>query len=109
MGDVMLVLSPTRYNPRSVDLALSLAQTSKRPLLAVFVIDTRVADAISERIVNVGFLGDKVSSQLQTAILKEYEDRGRRDSEDVENRAGKMGIECEILIRRGTSWKNAFG
>jgi nucleotide-binding universal stress UspA family protein len=101
MGDVMLVLSPTRHNPRSVDLAMSLAQTSQRPLLAVFVIDTRVTDAISERIVDVGFLGDKVSSQLEAAILEEYEDRGRRDLEDVRGRAEKMGIECEILIRRG--------
>ena len=101
MGYLMLVLSPTRSNPKSVDLAISLVQSTKRPLLAVFVVDTRVTDAISGRIVDVGFLGDKVSSQLQEAILKDYEERGRRELEEVKRRAQELGIECELLIRKG--------
>ena len=101
MACLMLVLSPTRRNPKSVDLAISLVENTRRPLLAVFIIDTKVADAISGRIVDIGFLGDKVSTQLKNAILREYEERGRRELEEVRERAQASGLECELLIRRG--------
>ena len=101
MGYLMLVLSPTRHTPKSIDLALSLVQTSKRPLLAVFVMDTKVADAISGHIVDIGFLGAKVSDQIEATILKEYEARGRRELDEVRERAGEMGIECEAVVRKG--------
>ena len=101
MGCLMLVLSPTRHIPRSIDLALSMVQDTKRPLLAVFVIDTKVADAISSRIVDIGFLGDKVSDQLEAAILKEYEGRGRRELAEVKDRAQELGVECETMMSRG--------
>jgi nucleotide-binding universal stress UspA family protein len=101
MACLMLVLSPTRHNPKSVDLAISLVESTKRPLLAVFIIDTKVADAISGRIVDIGFLGDKVSTQLEDAILREYEERGKRELEEVKQKALALGLECELLIRRG--------
>jgi nucleotide-binding universal stress UspA family protein len=97
----MLVLSPTRHTPKSIDLALSLVQTSKRPLLAVFVMDIKVADAILSHIVDIGFLGDKVSDQLAATIHSEYEARGRRELEEVKERALELGIECETLVRKG--------
>jgi nucleotide-binding universal stress UspA family protein len=101
MGYLMLVLSPTRHNPRSVDLALSLVKNSTKSLLAVFVIDNKVTDAISGRIVDIGFLGDRVSTKLENAILKDYEARGKAELEDVKVRAGEAGVKCELLIRRG--------
>jgi nucleotide-binding universal stress UspA family protein len=97
----MLVLSPTRHNPKSVDLAISLVQNSTKALLAVFVIDTKVTDAISGRIVDIGFLGDRVSTKLENAIFKDYEARGKKELEDVKVRAEKLGIKCELLIRKG--------
>lgn len=101
MGHLMLVLSPSRHSPKSIDLALSLVQTSKRPLLAVFVMDTKVPDAISSHIADIGFLGDKVSDQLEATIHKEYEARGRRELAEVKERAEALGIECETLVRKG--------
>jgi nucleotide-binding universal stress UspA family protein len=101
MACVMLVLSPTRRNPKSVDLAISLVENTKRLLLAVFIIDTKVADAISGRIVDIGFLGDKVSRQLEDAILREYEERGRRELAEVKDRAQALGLKCQLVIRRG--------
>jgi nucleotide-binding universal stress UspA family protein len=101
MGYLMLVLSPTRRNPRAVDLALSLVRKGTKSLLAVFVIDNKVTDAISGRIVDIGFLGDRVSTQLENAILKDYEARGKAELEEVKARAEKFGVKCELLIRRG--------
>ena len=101
MGKVMLILSPTRHNPKSVDLAFSLVRKSGRSLLAVFIVDTKVSEAISGRIVDIGFLGDKVSTQLKNAILRDYETRGRRELQDVQKRAGELGIDCEIMVRKG--------
>ncbi len=101
MGCLMLVLSPSRHSPKSIDLALSLVQTSRRPLLAVFVMDMKVPNAISSHIVDIGFLGDKVSDQLKATIHKEYEARGRRELAEVKERAEGLGIECEVLVRKG--------
>jgi nucleotide-binding universal stress UspA family protein len=101
MGHLMLVLSPSRHNPKSVDLALSMARKGKRSLLAVFIVDDKVAHAIAGRIVDIGFLGDQVSSELEASILRDYEDRGRRELQDVKERADSEGIDCELLIRRG--------
>jgi nucleotide-binding universal stress UspA family protein len=97
----MLVLSPSRHSPRSIDLALSMVQTSKRPLLAVFVMDMKVPDAIADHIVDIGFLGDKVSDQLESTIHREYESRGRRELEEVKERARGLGIVCETMVRKG--------
>ena len=101
MGKVMLILSPTRHNPRSVDLAFSLVQKTKRSLTAVFIVDTKVSDAISGRIVDIGFLGDRVSTQLKNAILRDYEKRGKRELQEVEERARELGIECDTVVGRG--------
>ena len=101
MGKVMLILSPTRHNPKSVDLAFSIVQKTKRSLTAVFIVDTKVSDAISGRIVDIGFLGDRVSTQLKNAILRDYETRGKRELQEVSERARELGIECETVVGRG--------
>jgi nucleotide-binding universal stress UspA family protein len=101
MGYLMLVLSPTRDNPKSVDLALSLARKSNRPLLAVFIADLRLTEDISGKIVDIGFLGDSVSTHIEQAVLKDYEARGMKELKDVKMKAGKMGIQCETMVRRG--------
>jgi nucleotide-binding universal stress UspA family protein len=101
MGKVMLILSPTRHNPKSVDLALSLVKKGKRSLLAVFIVDTKVSEAISGRIIDIGFLGDKVSTQLKNAILRDYETRGRRELQEVKERAERLGIACEVVVGKG--------
>lgn len=101
MGTVMLILSPTRHNPKSVDLALSLVKKTGRSLLAVFIVDTKVSEAISGRIVDIGFLGDRVSTQLKNAILSDYETRGRRELQDVKQRTERLGIDCETLVGKG--------
>ena len=101
MGYLMLVLSPTRDNPKSVDLALSLVKKTQRPLLAVFIADLRLTDGISGKVVDIGFLGDSVSTHIEEAVLKDYEARGRRELEEVKDKAGALGVQCEIMIRRG--------
>ena len=101
MGYLMLVLSPTRDNPKSVDLALSLVKKTRRPLLAVFIADLRLTEQISGKVVDIGFLGDSVSTHIEEAVLKDYEARGRRELEEVKAKAGALGIKCEIMIRRG--------
>ena len=101
MGYLMLVLSPTRDNPRSVDLALSLVRKTDRPLLAVFIADLRLTDGISGRVVDIGFLGDSVSTHIEEAVLKDYEARGRKELEEVKAKANDLGVRCEIVIRRG--------
>lgn len=101
MGYLMLVLSPTRDNPKSVDLALSLVKKTRRPLLAVFIADLRLTEGISGRIVDIGFLGDSVSTHIEEAVLKDYEARGRKELEEVKSKAEALGIQCENMIRRG--------
>jgi nucleotide-binding universal stress UspA family protein len=101
MGYLMLVLSPTRDNPKSVDLALSLVKKTRRPLLAVFIADLRLTEGISGRVVDIGFLGDSVSTHLEEAVLKDYEARGRKELAEVAAKAAKLGVECETVVRRG--------
>ena len=100
MGYLMLVLSPTRDNPKSVDLALSLVKKTRRPLLAVFIADLRLTEGISGRVVDIGFLGDSVSTHIEEAVLKDYEARGRRELQDVQAKADDLGIHRSTLIRK---------
>jgi nucleotide-binding universal stress UspA family protein len=101
VGYLMLVLSPTRDNPKSVDLALSLVKKTGRPLLAVFIADLRLTEGISGRVVDIGFLGDSVSTHLEEAVLKDYEARGRKELEAVKSKARALGVKCETVVRRG--------
>ena len=101
MGYLMLVLSPTRDNPKSVDLALTLVKKTGRPLLAVFIADERLTEGISGRVVDIGFLGDSVSTHIEEAVLKDYEARGRKELEKVKAKADSLGVRCETVLRRG--------
>jgi nucleotide-binding universal stress UspA family protein len=101
MGTVVLVLSPTRHHKGMVDFALAKAQQDKLHLVALFVIDTRVTDTLSTRISDTAFLGDKVSEDFEETIIKQYEEVGRRELEEVKQRAEALGIACRTVSRKG--------
>lgn len=97
----MLVLSPTRYHAKLVDFALTMARKDNRRLVALYVVDTRVTETLSDRMSDTAFLGDKVSEDFEETILRQYEETGRRELEEVRQQAEALGVACETLSRKG--------
>lgn len=101
MGTVLLVLSPTRSHRRLLEFALSMAERERQPLLALYVIDTRITDTLSTRIADTGFLGDRVSEEVEETVLKQYEERGEQELSEVTALAAARGITCKTTMRKG--------
>ncbi|MEA2062776.1 MAG: universal stress protein [Gemmatimonadota bacterium] len=98
---VLLVLSTTRDNPRTVDYAVEQASASGAKLVCLFVVDRDIPKAIFDRLTEMNFLGERPGRELSEAILNEYRERGKHRLELVSGKATAGKVDCELLIRGG--------
>jgi nucleotide-binding universal stress UspA family protein len=98
---IVLALSTTRQSPKTIDFALKEAQKEESRLLLLFIVDPDLPHLILDKMMDVGFMGDKPSTQVYDSILKEYRERGERIISDISQRADSVGIECEADMVEG--------
>src|SRR3990172_6124633 len=83
MKNILLVLTTTCQVDRAVELAIDKAKNEKANLTALFIIDSSVSENIVSKMSDFGFLGDRPSSDLTHAILKEYRDQGNKKLDEI--------------------------
>ncbi len=105
---VLLILSTTRTSPGAVDYAIDLAKREGRELIVLFIIETDVVNEVFETFSDIGFIGDKPSSRLTEAMMREFRQRGYAELKEVEKRARKKGIKTHSIIEEGDFIKKAL-
>jgi len=101
MKTILLALSTTRQSPKTIDYALKQAQKEKARLFILFIVDPDLPHLVLDKMMDVGFMGDKPSLELYHSILKEYKERGKKITEDISRAAESMGIEWSTIMVEG--------
>jgi len=98
---VLLALSTTRQSPKTINHALEKAQEEKAHLVILFIVDPDLPHLILDKMMDVGFMGDKPSLELYHSILKEYKERGKKIAEEISQEADRLGIEWSKIMVEG--------
>jgi nucleotide-binding universal stress UspA family protein len=101
MKQILLALSTTRQSPKTIDYALKQAQKEKADLAILFIVDPDLPHLILDKMMDVGFMGDKPSMELYRSILEEYRERGKKIIEEISQKADNLGVKCSITMVEG--------
>lgn len=101
MKNILLVLTTTCQVDKAVELAIEKAKNQKANLTALFIIDSSMSEGVVSRLSDFGFLGDKPSSELTHAIIKEYRDQGNKKLDEIKWLADCLGIPCQTFVEEG--------
>lgn len=101
MKKYLLALSTTEYSKEAIDYAIDLARNKEAELKAMFILDSSVPGTVFENLTDIGFIGDKPSTELKEAISKEYEERAKEVLREIKEQAKKSGVPCETLLEEG--------
>jgi nucleotide-binding universal stress UspA family protein len=101
MKSILLVLSTTRTPDRAIDFAVARAKESRAKLVALYVVEKELANAVFDRFSDVGFMGDKPSMNLTEAVMKEYRQRAYEELGRVQIKAMEGAVAYEPITREG--------
>ncbi|WKZ31744.1 MAG: universal stress protein [Thermodesulfobacteriota bacterium] len=101
MKKVLLVLPSYISSDEALDLAVRRAREDKAALVALYLIAAGAADDVFDAFSDIGFIGDRPSSQVSEAMMKEYRQRGYEELGKVQIRAMEEGVAFEPLMEAG--------
>ncbi|MCP3676645.1 MAG: universal stress protein [Deltaproteobacteria bacterium] len=101
MNSILLVLSTTRTPASAIDFAVERAKEERARLVALYVVERELANAVFDRFSDVGFMGDKPSMNLTEAVMKEYRQRAYEELGRVQVKAMEAAVAYEPITREG--------
>ena len=101
MKNILLVLSTTMTPERAIDFAVESAKEHGARLIALYVVEKELADAVFDRFSDIGFRGDKPSMHLTEAVMKEYRQRAYEELGLVQVKAMESAVDYEPVTRQG--------
>ncbi|MBI2082726.1 MAG: universal stress protein [Deltaproteobacteria bacterium] len=101
MLTVLLVVSTTRESPKTVEYALKRVKELNARLVTLCVIDTKLPQAIQEKLADSGFVGDKPGEGFFKDVMEEYRQRGERKLQEICQAAEKLSIPTKGILREG--------
>ncbi len=101
MKNILLVLSTTRTPERAIDFAVQAAKEQGARLVALYVVEKELANAVFDRFSDIGFIGDKPSTHLTEAVMKEYRQRAYEELGLVQIKAMEAAVAYEPVTREG--------
>ncbi len=97
----LLSLVARYYNEELVKYALDFAKQKEAKLSVLFVLDSEVTSSIMEKLVDMGFIGERPSTELGDAVVKEYEAQALEQIEQIQKLADKEGLTISTVIKKG--------
>ena len=101
MKSILLVLSTTRTPDIAIDFAVARAKEEGAKLVALYVVESALANEVFDRFSDVGFMGDKPSMHLTEAVMKEYRQRAYEELGRVQILAMESAVDYEPITREG--------
>jgi nucleotide-binding universal stress UspA family protein len=100
-GTCLVVLTALRFGTGYGTAALRSAMERKQDVVLCLVVDRDISSAVSDQLVDVGFLGERVMDRLRDSMVSEYRLRGRENLEALAAEAESLGLRVESLVREG--------
>lgn len=101
MKNVLLVTSPIADGPNATAYAVRRAKELGGSLLALAVLDPEMTARITATLANVGFVGEKVSESVGSALAREQRAQAETLLKQICERAAQEGVPCRALIEEG--------
>ena len=101
MNKVLLILSTSRTSDKAVDFAVNKARALGTGLIALYIIDSELTNEVFDKFTDIGFIGDKPSTELTEAIMKEYRQRGYEEIGRVQIKAMEQGVDFDAVTAQG--------
>lgn len=101
MKNVILVLSTSGTPEEVVDYAIERAKKDNAGIVALYVLDTDLSSGVFDSFTDIGFIGDRPSTELSEALMKEYRQRGYEEIGKVQIKAMEQAVDFEPLMEQG--------
>lgn len=101
MNCVLLILSTSRTSQDAIEYAVNLAKKEKAKLVVLYIVETELTNEVFDKFTDIGFIGDKPSTQLTEAIMKEYRQRGYEEMGKVQIRAMEENVDFDAVTTQG--------
>lgn len=101
MKNVLLVLSTSGTDDKVINYAVARAKKEGAGVIALYILDPGLANSVFDNFTDIGFIGDKPSSELSEAIMKEYRQRGYEELGRVQIKAMEEAVGFEPLMEQG--------
>lgn len=101
MKNILLILSTSRTSQRAIEHAVHLAKKEKAKLVVLYIIETELTNEVFDKFTDIGFIGDKPSTQLTEAIMKEYRQRGYEEMGKVQIMAMEENVDFDAVTTQG--------
>ena len=108
MKRVLLILSTSRTSNEAIEFAIDKAKTEGLGITALYIIDTTLTNELFDKFTDIGFIGDKPSTELVESIMKEYRQRGYEEIGNVQKAAMEAGIDFDALTTQGSYVQEAL-
>ncbi len=100
-GNILLVLTSTVTSDEALQYAVSRAKKDGVTLVALYLLTTGPADAVFESFTDTGFIGDRPTTELSEAIMKDFRQRGYDELGRVQIKAMEEGVDFEPMMEQG--------
>jgi nucleotide-binding universal stress UspA family protein len=101
MKNVLLMIPPNSESKSAVQEAIAAAKQRGGRLLVVVALDPDVLDGVCATLSNVGFMGEKVSDQVQETLLREYRTRAEEMAHEIARQAEAAGVSADSKFEEG--------
>jgi len=101
LKNILLILSTSRTSQDAIEYAVNLAKKEKAKLVVLYIVETELANEVFDKFTDIGFIGDKPSTQLTEAIMKEYRQRGYEEMGKVQIRAMEENVDFDAVTTQG--------
>ncbi len=101
MENIMVVFSSTDIPQDLIDRSIAISKEKSAKLIILDVRDRGMSEKVGERTENVGFMGDKIVSNLKKQISYGRCDVIYQKLIIIEDAAKREGIPYEIVVERG--------
>ena len=101
MRKILYLISTMITSPGAVSYVVHTAKREEAELIACFIISHRVPESVSSWLIYIGFMGDKPSGELKSAISDHYRQRAQAQLEEIEGLAREQGVPCRTQLLEG--------
>lgn len=98
---VLLVLSTSGTPIEAVVTAVEKAKEASVGLVALYILETDLSNELFDRFSDIGFIGDRPSTQLSEAVMKEYRQRGYEELGVVQVKTMEESVDFEPVMETG--------
>lgn len=98
---ILLVLSASGTPDEAITHAAGRAKKEGTALVALYVLESGLSKDAFDTFTDIGFIGDKPSSDISESLMREYRQRGYEELGRVQIKAMEAGVDFEPLMEEG--------